>query len=366
MEEDSSPFIQWAMDMLLDEHPEPPPAEPAAVDDDLTFPSLEAFPDASNAAEMVRELMAEEADPANSWSSGDGDTIADNDGSTTVVVPAPATAASMDCYGSWPQSRSSFRRAPPPPPSSSTINPPAVSWNFVTGSAQPDSDGILEETQQPAPPSALPEQVVPAALPPARRACPPKGLGGAPSPAPYAPDHIIAERKRREKINKRLIELSTVVPGLKKMDKATILSAAAKYVKELQQRVKDLEEAAAAGSNATTRGGNEAAVVQVNEPGRAVAAPEENGSSRRASSGPPPAAATTKPPALPEIEARFSSDKSAMVRVHCRSGKGVAVAVIAEVEELGLSVVHANVMPSSAGTIIITITAKQRHEHTFI
>jgi hypothetical protein len=30
-------------------------------------------------------------------------------------------------------------------------------------------------------------------------------------------DHIIAERRRREKINQRFIELSTVIPGLKKV-----------------------------------------------------------------------------------------------------------------------------------------------------
>jgi hypothetical protein len=40
---------------------------------------------------------------------------------------------------------------------------------------------------------------------------------GAPSSASCTPDHIVAERKRREKINKRLIELSTVIPGLKKV-----------------------------------------------------------------------------------------------------------------------------------------------------
>jgi hypothetical protein len=33
----------------------------------------------------------------------------------------------------------------------------------------------------------------------------------------YAQDHIIAERKRREKINHHFIELSTVIPDLKKV-----------------------------------------------------------------------------------------------------------------------------------------------------
>ena len=65
-------FMQWAIDTLLNEHP-----EPAIVGDgcgEATFPSLQALRDASHAVEMVRELTAHEArDAANSWSSGDGD-----------------------------------------------------------------------------------------------------------------------------------------------------------------------------------------------------------------------------------------------------------------------------------------------------
>jgi hypothetical protein len=194
--EDSTMFMQWAMDTLLNEHP----AEPAAIGDgwgdgETTFPSLQALREASQAVDMVRELMADDANPASSWSSGDGD-ITEGGG----TVPAPGVA--RDC---------SIRRAPPPPPGVST-NLPAVSWNFVTGSAQPDTGtgGVLEEA---AAPRSLPEVVH--VSPPARRTSPKSS--GAASSASYAPDHIIAERKRREKINKRLIELSTVIPGLKKV-----------------------------------------------------------------------------------------------------------------------------------------------------
>uniref|UniRef100_A0A8R7UAT3 BHLH domain-containing protein n=2 Tax=Triticum urartu TaxID=4572 RepID=A0A8R7UAT3_TRIUA len=63
---------------------------------------------------------------------------------------------------------------------------------------------------------------------------------------PYAQDHIMAERKRRENINQSFIELSALIPGLKKMDKGTILADATIFVKELQERVKYLE---AAGGN---------------------------------------------------------------------------------------------------------------------
>jgi len=51
--------------------------------------------------------------------------------------------------------------------------------------------------------------------PPARRAS--AKISASSSSAPYSQDHIIAERKRREKINQRFIELSTVIPGLKKV-----------------------------------------------------------------------------------------------------------------------------------------------------
>lgn len=46
---------------------------------------------------------------------------------------------------------------------------------------------------------------------------------------------------------------------------------------------------------------------------------------------------------LPEIEARFLN-KNVMVRIHCVDGKGVVMRVLAELEELPFSIVHANVM----------------------
>ena len=120
------------------------------------------------------------------------------------------------------------------------------------------------------------------------------------------------------------------------MDKATILSDAAKYVKELQQRLKALEEAAAGSI-------------------RSKAPPPED--ENVGSGSPTSASSSSGPPALPEIEARFS-ERSVMVRIHCGGGKGVAAAAVAVVEGLGLTIVHANVMPFSACTITITITAE--------
>ncbi|WJX48744.1 hypothetical protein P8452_35268 [Trifolium repens] len=55
-------------------------------------------------------------------------------------------------------------------------------------------------------------------------------------------DHIMAERKRRQELTERFIALSATIPGLSKTDKASILRAAIDYVKQLQERVHELEE----------------------------------------------------------------------------------------------------------------------------
>ncbi|RLN42823.1 hypothetical protein C2845_PM01G32870 [Panicum miliaceum] len=162
--------------------------------------------------------------------------------------------------------------------------------------------------------------------------------------ASYAQDHIIAERKRREKINQRFIELSTVIPGLKKMDKATILSDAIRYVKELQEKLRR-------GGWREQRQNIETRLVLVKRPCLHAAAATDDDGSRQRSASP------GTPTELPEIEVRFS-EKNVMVRVHCEKSKGVVVKVLTEIEELQLTVIHANVMQFSAGTLIIAITAK--------
>ncbi|KAL6637580.1 hypothetical protein ACP70R_025152 [Stipagrostis hirtigluma subsp. patula] len=319
--EDSSLFMQWAVNTI--QH------QAVAVGDDCseaTFPSLHALREASHAAQMVQELITD-GHPANSWSSGDRDIT---DGSSGNIPPP----AAMD-HEVWPPSPNTARRAPGRNKGSPTQLP--VSWNFTAAAAQPGSGGMPEAAAT----RGMPELVY--GSPPARRA----GVKIAgPMSATYAQDHIIAERKRREKINQRFVELSTVIPGLKKMDKATILSDATRYVKELQEKVKDLEAGGGNGRSVET-------VVLVKRPClHAAAAPEDDGSSLSVTSGTP--AVRNQ---LPEIEARLS-EKSVVVRIHCENGKGVAVKVLGEVEELHLSIIHANVMPFQDCTLIITITTK--------
>ncbi|CAN6240157.1 unnamed protein product [Urochloa humidicola] len=160
------------------------------------------------------------------------------------------------------------------------------------------------------------------------------------SAAPYVRDQTIAERKRREKINQLLIELSTIIPGLRKTDKATILGDAVRYVKELQEKLRALE---ADGSN----GGRRSLVVLAKKP--RVATPDDEDAVLPAYDS----AANDNA----EIDAEISGD-NVMVRIRCKDAKGVIVRLLTEVEGLHLSIVDTNVMPFVACTLVINIMAK--------
>ncbi|KAK8521041.1 hypothetical protein V6N13_077165 [Hibiscus sabdariffa] len=54
-------------------------------------------------------------------------------------------------------------------------------------------------------------------------------------------NHVEAERQRRERLNHRFYTLRSVVPNVSRMDKASLLSDAVAYIKELKSRIDKLE-----------------------------------------------------------------------------------------------------------------------------
>ncbi|CAO2152451.1 unnamed protein product [Urochloa humidicola] len=316
--DDSSMFMQWAMNTLRHQQ------TAAAINNDdcieSTFPLLQVLPAGSDVAEMVQKRITEV--PVNNWSSGG---ITDGSSGGNNLEPK-----AMD-HDVWPGNPNSARRDPSR--SGGGANPP-LSWNF-NASTQLGSNSIMKED---ASSRILPDPVYGSR--PTRRA----GFKSAGSL--FAQGHVIAERMRREKMNQSFIELSAIIPGLKKMDKATILSDTTRYVKELQEKVKNLE---AGGRNGRSI---ETTVLFKRPCVRAGAVPDEGGSPLPSSSSTP---ATSEQ--LPDIEVWFSNN-STMVSVHCEDAKGVVAKVLTEVEELHLGIIHANVMPFLPRTLVMTITAK--------
>ncbi|KAK8485304.1 hypothetical protein V6N13_095946 [Hibiscus sabdariffa] len=160
----------------------------------------------------------------------------------------------------------------------------------------------------------------------------------------HAQDHVIAERKRREKLNQRFISLSALIPGLKKTDKASVLGDAINYLKQLQEKVTVLEEQAAKKAVES--------VIFVKK--TQIYADDETSSSDENFDG-----QSNKP--FPEIEARVS-DKDVLIRIHCQKNKGFISYIINEVEKLHLSVLNTNILPFGQATLDITIVAQMEAE----
>ncbi|XP_076957425.1 transcription factor bHLH14-like [Bidens hawaiensis] len=54
-------------------------------------------------------------------------------------------------------------------------------------------------------------------------------------------NHVVAERRRREKLNQRFYALRSIVPNVSKMDKASLLGDSVCYINELKAKVEELE-----------------------------------------------------------------------------------------------------------------------------
>ncbi|CAK9868499.1 unnamed protein product [Sphagnum jensenii] len=173
----------------------------------------------------------------------------------------------------------------------------------------------------------------------------------------HTQDHIMAERKRREKLSQRFIALSAVVPGLKKMDKASVLGDAIKYVKTLQEKLRSIEEQMPK---------KRVRSVSSSKKPLAVAIADKTGMQGTAAAV-PPAGADHKVEAevideeddgpVPEIEAR-AVDRNIMIRMHCDKRKGLLVKCLAELERLKLVILHANMLSFSSTSIDLTCSVQ--------
>uniref|UniRef100_A0A803MNL9 BHLH domain-containing protein n=2 Tax=Chenopodium quinoa TaxID=63459 RepID=A0A803MNL9_CHEQI len=168
-------------------------------------------------------------------------------------------------------------------------------------------------------------------------------------------DHIIAERKRRELLSQLFISLSAIVPGLKKIDKTSVLGEAIKHMKELQEKVKVLESVIAKRTMES--------VVLVKKSKLMV---DEGSSDNNVSSS------TTvddycrssnnddgdsSSDSLPEVEVKILGN-SLLLRVYCGQQKDILVKLFAEIDKHHLSITNFSVIPFENLAQDITIVAK--------
>ncbi|XP_047307090.1 transcription factor bHLH18-like [Impatiens glandulifera] len=154
-----------------------------------------------------------------------------------------------------------------------------------------------------------------------------------------AQGHIMAERKRREKLGQRFIALSALIPGLKKMDKASVLTDAIKHLKQLQERVKILEAEIQKKKSMES-------VVLVKKKKYQEGRGEEDDDDR--------ISFTVEEETLPEIEIKRCSE-NVLIKIHCEKKKGILEKVIAEIQKFNLSFVNSNVLTFGETILDITI-----------
>lgn len=125
------------------------------------------------------------------------------------------------------------------------------------------------------------------------------------------------------------------------MDKASVLGDTIKYLKQLQERVKTLEEQAAKKTMESIVIVKKSHMASHGE----TSSSDDNFDSQ------------SDQLYLPHVQARVS-DKNVLIRIHCENNKGSLVNLLKEIEKLPLTVHNSNVLRFGNSTLDITVIAQ--------
>ncbi|XP_028782683.1 transcription factor bHLH19-like [Neltuma alba] len=129
-----------------------------------------------------------------------------------------------------------------------------------------------------------------------------------------AMDHIMAERRRRQELTEKFIALSATIPGLKKIDKASILS-----------------EAISTPASSEVNSGDR--YTPIND-------------------------------VLPDVKARMSDDKQVLIRILCKKQDCIMLKILDELKNLNLSVFGNSVIPFGSSTLDVTVVARMSEDYS--
>ncbi|KAJ4962448.1 hypothetical protein NE237_022387 [Protea cynaroides] len=161
--------------------------------------------------------------------------------------------------------------------------------------------------------------------------------------------NLVAERRRRKKLNDRLYTLRSLVPKISKMDRASILGDAIEFVKDLQKKVKDLQDELEEPMEEDGADCNNNNLVPSNQNGPNQEVDESMNKSILGiiDRGKITESAITddKAPQMePQVEVTHIGAKEFFLRVLCEQKPGGFVRLMEAMKALGLEVVNVNVI----------------------
>ncbi|KAI9107528.1 hypothetical protein K1719_021565 [Acacia pycnantha] len=167
-------------------------------------------------------------------------------------------------------------------------------------------------------------------------------------------NHIMAERRRRQQLTERFIALSATIPGLKKMDKATILQEATKYVKQLQERVTELEKQNSIIINTSSSSSDQKSSMRSVKKYCDLHRVNINDDDEKC--------CEAKNEVLPQIDAKVLENQ-VLFGIYCEKQRGIEFKILNLLESFHLYVTSSSVLPFGNSTLGITIIAQMGEEY---
>ncbi|XP_009774018.1 transcription factor bHLH18-like [Nicotiana sylvestris] len=154
-----------------------------------------------------------------------------------------------------------------------------------------------------------------------------------------AEEHLLAERKRRQKMTKLFVSLASLLPGLTKMDKASILEGATSFIRQIREKTETMK------GHLKTKTNNEKGAVPAVKKARNY----EHQYSIDMS-------------ILPEIEIR-SLEEEVLITVYCKKKyTGIIDEILGVIQKLHLTIKSSNFMSFGSTAIHITVVAQMKDE----